>query len=346
MQDIKWKTGCLLKSQDVFAEITENFFERKVNICLTGKNKRKFLTLIINEINEINEEFEKLEVEEEVPCGCLINEIENKPYFIEKNTLNKYKQQDQKFIKCSNCLKDLRVLQLLDNYYGDDEYLGEIESQFGRIPNRNYILSLLNFENKNVEFKSSFIVPTYSKTDKIFLEDEYPELIKKSETQNNPLIMEAADKKKSEIALRLKSKEAEEIVIFSVLKTLVAFANSNGGDLIIGIDEDKSGNPYVLGMAEDIKKAGSKDNFLNEKFDTIIKERIGDSFSALIEYREWILIDDDKEVWLLRIKESSQEVYLKTKTKEGLKESFYIRREASTALLEASQLVKYIKERF
>ncbi len=349
--NLQWKTGVVFKIDNAFVEVTEKFYDRQINIRVSGSDKRNALTILRKNIEEINESFEKAEklAFEHIPCGCLMNEAEEKPYFIERKTLEKYKEGNEKTIKCNSCLKDLRVLQLLDNVIGDDSYLEDIieqtKNQFEKKIDEQYILDLMKSENNEVEFKATFLVPVLSKDDKKFLEDEYPLELEKSEKKGISQIKENAEKKKKEIYEKLKTKEQEEIVIHSVVKTLVAFANSNGGELVIGIDEHKDDTPYIFGMEKDLEKIGGKDALM-KKFDEVIENRIGNSFSALIEKRYWITVEN-KEIWLLRVKPSSQEIYCNNgKTGKEQKEMFYVRREVSTVELVSRELVKYTKERF
>lgn len=342
--NLQWKTGVVLKIDNVYVEVTEDFFDKKINIKVCGSDKRNVLSIIRKEINEINDTFEKLEFQEEVSCGCLKNEDEEKPFFIKRKTLEKYKEKDEREIKCEVCLKNLNVLKLLD-IVGNDGYVDELENKIERVPNKEYILNLMASENREIEFKATFLVPVYSKEDKKFLEDEYPQKLKKAEELNKPEMKEATEKKRKEIEDKLKTKEQEDVVIHSVLKTLVAFANSNGGELVIGIDEHKDDTPYIFGMEKDLEKVGGKDALM-KKFDDIVENRIGNFFAALIEKRYWITMEN-KEVWLLRIKPSTQEVYCNNGKKDGeKKEMFYIRREVSTVELEGRELVKYTKQRF
>jgi internalin A len=342
-ETMQWKTGVLLKIDEAFAEISEDFFERRIKIRVSGKDKRNALTIIRKEIYEINETFESIESEEEIPCGCAVVFEEEKPFFIKRKVLENYKSKNEKTIKCDVCLKDLHVLQLLNAIIGDEEYTEEFDEYLRNTPDKideQYILDLMESENNQVEFKETFHVPVYRKEDKKFLEDEFNQWI------STPAKKESAIAKKKSIEDSLSTKESEEKVIHSIIKTLVAFANSNGGELVIGIGEDKNGRPYVSGMEADLLKAGGKDLFMNTQFDRLISERIDKSFFALIEKREWVRVQE-KEVWLLRIRPSQQEVYC-TNGKKGndKKELFYIRREVSTEELHGRELVKYIKERF
>jgi hypothetical protein len=65
---------------------------------------------------------------------------------------------------------------------------------------------------------------------KKFLDEEYPFKLNKAEELKNEEMLKKANNDKKAIEDKLKSKESVEIVIHAVVKTLVAFANSNGGE--------------------------------------------------------------------------------------------------------------------
>lgn len=343
LDGIQWKTGVVIRINDAIAEIKEQYFDRYIQIRLTGKTKRNGLTIIRKELDEINSGFEKLNVIQEIHCGCEIDDLEKKPFFIGRTILERYRDNNEKIIKCNNCLKDLLVLQLLNSSIGEDKYIDSIINEVTNEPDSNYIQSLMSSENNKVEFKATFHVPVYSKDDKKFLEDEYPKKVAFAKEKDNDGMLKDMNKTKKGIEAKLLEKNQEKIVIHSSIKTLVAFANSNGGELVLGIDEDKEGVPYVFGMEKDLEKAKGKDSFITSVIDQTIETMINNSFYALIERRDWIKIEE-KEVWLIRIKPSSEPVWCK---KEGNGEDmFYIRREGSSTQLKGKDLVKYINERF
>jgi internalin A len=76
------------------------FFLRTLFIRIAGKNKRGALTIIRKEISEIHQNYEKLEFDENIPCGCTLSEADEKPFFIKANVLLRYKDNKEKYIKC------------------------------------------------------------------------------------------------------------------------------------------------------------------------------------------------------------------------------------------------------
>lgn len=143
---------------------------------------------------------------------------------------------------------------------------------------------------------------------------------------------------KSTLRLDVKTGRQEKFIEHSVLKTLAAFLNSDGGTLLIGIDDNKN----ILGLDKDFNsfsKGDKKDEF-QKHFDNIFGTNIGNRFQRYlkVEFPEV----DGKTICSVTIKEKSEEeVYI---TNDAGLETFYIRRQASTIALKASETVKYIKE--
>jgi hypothetical protein len=125
------------------------------------------------------------------------------------------------------------------------------------------------------------------------------------------------------------SKIIEEVIV----KTVAAFLNTDGGDLIIGADDDHN----VLGLADDYKLFGKKDkrdaywNFLT----TLLLDQLGKDKSDLIK----IGIHDigGKDVVRIAVKPSPKPVFVK----EDKYEHFYIRAGNSTRLLTTKEAIDY-----
>lgn len=118
------------------------------------------------------------------------------------------------------------------------------------------------------------------------------------------------------------------------LKTVVAFLNSDGGDLIIGVNNDGK----VIGIEKDLKTVkNSTDKFLN-LLNSLIVDCIGSEYSISVNIS--IESVDDKEVCLVHVKHSLIPAYFK-----GEKEKeFFIRVGTTTRLLNTEEAVKYISQ--
>lgn len=172
------------------------------------------------------------------------------------------------------------------------------------------------FTNKNPEIFSN----------RVALEKEILEKIKENESE----ILEF----KSTLRINLHTQEIDRKIEHSILKTITAFLNSNGGTLFIGI----TNKGEILGI--------EKDNFQDvDKFllhlTNIIKEKIGKKFLSLIEFNA-IKINQNHIVQV-ECKKSKYPVFLKNALNE---EEFYIRTGPSSIELKGSELIDFINKKF
>ncbi len=137
---------------------------------------------------------------------------------------------------------------------------------------------------------------------------------------------------------------APKILIHSCLKTLVAFANSSGGTLLIGVDNNKK----ILGIEKEYQSLNPRLQYPNRDgyglfFDDTVRNYIGDSFSSLMSRR--ILKFPMGDILIVKVEPSNNEVFL-LKNEEGKDcEQLYIRNLSSSKELTGSELAKYIKNR-
>ena len=139
---------------------------------------------------------------------------------------------------------------------------------------------------------------------------------------------------KSTLRVNLFTNELDKKIEHSVLKTINAFLNSNGGTLLVGVSDKGE----ITGI--------EKDRFENiDRFQlhlvNLIKEKLGKTNLNLIEIEEIKI--KDKIIVKIEVEKSKKEVFLKTEDKG---EEFYIRMGPSTLQLIGSELVDYIKRKF
>lgn len=120
----------------------------------------------------------------------------------------------------------------------------------------------------------------------------------------------------------------------AVMKTVTAFLNSDGGHLLIGVNDQ--GQP--LGLEKDfasLPKAGT-DGFENH-FNNIFNQMIGPEFRRLVKltFRQYFY---DKTVCLVSVGPSPKPAYLKN----GNNEDFYIRTGNVTSPLKMSEVTAYL----
>lgn len=139
---------------------------------------------------------------------------------------------------------------------------------------------------------------------------------------------------KQTLSLDVKKHIKERYIETAVLKTIVAFLNTDGGTLLVGVNDNKE----IIGLQNEIDKLHkqSEDRFLLH-FKNLIKRSIGEHCYPLVNYR--LVTVDGKLVLLVECKQSDEPFYLDRK-------DFYVRTNPATDLLEGPTMVQYIKKRF
>ncbi len=112
LQDKYWRSGVLLEYENTKAIIKEKYFENKITIELSGDNKKEFLAIIRKTLNDIHRDFNKLKVEEMVPCNCLECKTVDHPTFYSFDLLKRYELKDIKTIRCELSLREVNVFEL------------------------------------------------------------------------------------------------------------------------------------------------------------------------------------------------------------------------------------------
>ena len=140
----------------------------------------------------------------------------------------------------------------------------------------------------------------------------------------------------------LKQNSAQPYIEHSVLKTIAAFLNSEGGTLLVGVED----NGNILGIENDYSTFGKGKNHQDEwvkHFDNVTGHAFGNAFMDNINL-EFALIEE-KEVAIIDIKVSAAPAFMKNKTENNRKQ-FYIRRNGSTVEIDLEETVAYIKQKW
>lgn len=138
---------------------------------------------------------------------------------------------------------------------------------------------------------------------------------------------------KSSLRTNLHTNSIDRNIESSVLKTITAYLNTEGGTVIVGVSD--SGE--ILGLEKDAFPNKDK---LKLHFNNMIKERIGSQFMPFIQYELFPI--DDKHVLKIDCLASTKRVFLK----DGKEEEFYVRNGPSSVKLSGPSLVDYINHRF
>lgn len=134
---------------------------------------------------------------------------------------------------------------------------------------------------------------------------------------------------KSTLRTNLKTGKKGKEIEFAWLKSIVAFMNSNGGTLLVGVED----NGNIAGLAID--------NFENSDrcllhIKNLINQHIGAEFSNFLNIS--LLTSDNQDVVMMEVQRAGQPVFLKI----GKNEEFYIRSGPSSVKLSPSQMISYV----
>lgn len=137
---------------------------------------------------------------------------------------------------------------------------------------------------------------------------------------------------KSTIRTNLKTGKSDKDIEFSWLKTLTAFLNTQGGILLIGVDD----SGQVSGFKDD--------NFVtNDKcrlhLKNLIHQHIGPAFSRFIDFE--IVLFHGKSIIVLECEPASSPSFLL----KGQNEDFFIRSGPASVPLTISQTIDYLQAR-
>lgn len=119
----------------------------------------------------------------------------------------------------------------------------------------------------------------------------------------------------------------------SVLKSIVAFLNTEGGTLLVGVDDKGE----AVGI--DVDRFQNEDKYLLH-FTNLINSRIGKQFCNYIKWQ--IEVYKGKKIMRVDCTPSSQPVFLKA----GNQEQFFIRTGPATQELNSRELIDYTKSHF
>ena len=171
---------------------------------------------------------------------------------------------------------------------------------------------------------------TGSVPDEMIPSDQFPklaELIEAGESLNVEF--------KSSVWFSYRPDVPEKVISGGILKTIAALLNSEGGTLVIGIDDD--GKPLGLQPDFDLKRLDA-DKFENA-LTTLFINAVGTVAAKRCKIRFEKL--GNNLIALIDVEKSPKPIYAKT---DKGKETFYIRAGNTTRILEGREIVEYIGE--
>ncbi len=119
----------------------------------------------------------------------------------------------------------------------------------------------------------------------------------------------------------------------SVLKTIAAFLNSEGGTLLIGVEDDGG----IYGLDQDLKLVGNSIDRFQQLLADLISRHLGAAIMPLIKIRFERI--EGKPICIVEVEKSPRPVFL-----DGPKgKEFYVRALTTTRALDPEQTVQYIQ---
>ena len=138
---------------------------------------------------------------------------------------------------------------------------------------------------------------------------------------------------KSSIRTNLHTNTFDKNIEFAILKTIVAYLNTDGGTITVGVS-DQGG---ILGLEKDAFPSNDK---LKLHVNNMIKEHIGSQFRPFIDFELFPI--DDKHLLKIDCLPSTKRVFLK----QNSDEEFYVRNGPATIRLSGNALIDYVAHRF
>lgn len=297
------------------------------------------------------------------------NEKENAIYFPKIGESKIHYELDQTTMKHQNYFQLVLNKSIINNKYAALFYA----SDFGRAIRKTLLrgATIPSISKQSLMEEAIIAVPTLKDQDKIVAMNDKIEMLTSiiddisTELSLNPQnidllndkanqliedlsVLSLSDKVKAEIrkgenrerefkeslSFDKKTNQKAKYLELMVLKTIVAFLNTNGGTLYVGVED----NGNICGIDIELEKLfkRNKDKYLRHLKD-IMKQSIGEGFYPLIDYD---LFEVDKK-YLLKIKclKSRDPCYLDNK-------DFYVRTNPATDKLEGPKVVEYIQRHF
>jgi len=224
---------------------------------------------------------------------------------------------------------DLNVLLDEQRIYGiAEEYAtGGISLLRDRVQNDSYGSYAKKLENELLQIFSRVTENPPNKTETVEVIEtiSIDDLVKTGETDQIEF--------KSSLSWDNKTQKPNKDLKLTIAKTVSSFMNSNGGVLLIGVDDDGG----ILGLENDFKLYKNRDEF-ERTFTNLINTHLGVPNITYLKIRFFTI--ENKEIAAIYVRKSPHEVYV---TCDG-KEVFCIRSGNACQQLQLSEANLYIRE--
>lgn len=130
-----------------------------------------------------------------------------------------------------------------------------------------------------------------------------------------------------------------------IMKTIAAFGNTDGGILLIGVDDDKN----ILGLENDFQTLKKKDaDYYEVHLRNLLHKLMGVKYVSKYIRTQFESLDDNKIICKIKVISAKEPLYLKFPNKNGhLEEKFYVRSgNSSHEIKSIAEINDYINTKF
>jgi small GTP-binding protein len=115
-KNIFWRYGMVLYRNGTFGLIISNIIERKIEIKISGNDKKELLSIIKREIDVINQTWNNPEVSELIPCPCKTCKSTKKSHFYDYSNLFKALKKRINTIQCPISFDNVPISEILKDF--------------------------------------------------------------------------------------------------------------------------------------------------------------------------------------------------------------------------------------
>jgi internalin A len=119
-QRLVWRTGVILTDGNAQAEIIESYYNREIQIRVTGFQKRSLLDRIRQKIWEIHASYDdRLKYQELIPCNCtqcLTQPPEDRETYDLETLMERLRRGKKMTVDCTKSDEDVNIRNLIDDF--------------------------------------------------------------------------------------------------------------------------------------------------------------------------------------------------------------------------------------
>lgn len=249
----------------------------------------------------------------------LVNEIANRAFLTATSNISKIRDR-----------KPVEYLPQIINKYGEEALKNQL------IPMNQELWTIDNYE-RFLKARRKIIAEEINKFINTFWVEEKKIMKKRSLLEyintGESTVLEFKSSSRWDYYQEKINKELNK----EITKTIAGFMNSEGGTLLIGVNDDGE----IVGIENDVNTLNKKNlDGYGLHLNSIISSSIGPEYTPFISIR----FDkyDEKEVCIIEVESSTQPIFIKNNDRR----EFYIRQGNSTRLLDSEETHKFIEIKF